>query len=441
MRLLRAAAIIALATAAFLPAQKKPPQNKPPFVFNKSDLKVLEECAALDRRFETRALVFHDAAIEEHFADLTSRLRPAQPLEHVAWNLHILRNPTASAFALPNGSIYLDTGLLARAENDDQVFGTLAHEIAHVTERHAYLYARSLRKSVVGTTVFAAGSYYFTGIYGFFLLNWAAGRPDEVGLMDAVLGYRRDYEEQADQSAVEQMKKAGRDPVQLARFSLILDEKIEPQPIPFLRHDQPVLRDRVNYLKRLVGVQQDPGPGEDGGYVARVKSVILQDIQLDLNTRQFRSAVAGAQRLQSASPNDALAIYWLGESYRSLGPRDVRLTGRELKPDAQRTEYREEAGRSEQEEAARLAATPEGKAALVTNQRMAEDLFRQASGVDPSLAEPYFGLGALYEQQGKREAAVEAYRKYIELCPQPADRERAKRRVDELTRSLPGTVK
>ncbi len=274
MRLFPAAAITALA-AACLPAQ-----GQPPFVFKQSDLKVLEECESLDRRFETRAIVYHDRAISAHIADLASPLLPAQPLEHVEWKFHILRDPMAIAFALPNGSIYVNTGLLARAENDDQIFGTLAHEIAHVTERHAYLYTRSLHKKAIETTVAAAGSYYFTGIYGLFLADWVAGRPDEVGLMDAVLGYRRGYEEQADRRAVEQMKQAGRDPAQLVRLSVILDEKIEPQPFPIFRSDQSAVRNRATYLKRLAVVDEDPALGGDGGYVERMKPAILQTSSL-----------------------------------------------------------------------------------------------------------------------------------------------------------------
>ena len=47
-----------------------------------------------------------------------------------------------NAFALPNGSIYVFSGLLARAENDDQLAGVLAHEATHVTNRHAYIFNR-----------------------------------------------------------------------------------------------------------------------------------------------------------------------------------------------------------------------------------------------------------------------------------------------------------
>ena len=98
-------------------------------------------------------------------------------------------------------------------------------------------------------------------------------------------------------------------------------------------------------------------------------------------------------------------------------------------------------GKTEEEETSRLAKTPEGKAALEANQQESEELFRKAASVDPALAEPYFGLGSLYEQQGKKEQAVEAYRKYVALCQELADKERAKRRVEELTRASNGGMK
>jgi Flp pilus assembly protein TadD len=106
-----------------------------------------------------------------------------------------------------------------------------------------------------------------------------------------------------------------------------------------------------------------------------------------------------------------------------------------------RSAYRQTARRTEQDEANWLAGRPEGKAALAANQKKSEELFRKAAGTDPSLPDPYFGLGSLYEQQGKKEQAVEAYRKYIDLSQQPADRERAKRRIEELMNTAAGGMK
>ena len=422
-------------TVALLPAKGKP---QPPFVFGKVDLKLLEQCEALDRQFEKRALVYHDAALEKHLASLAAPLLPATALEHVQWKFHILRYPAVNAFALPNGSIYVDTGLLARAENDDQVAGTLAHEITHVTSRHAYLFNRSQRTKTVATDVGMVVAGGLAGLAAVYLLGSPAGNPDQTGITAAILGYGRNFEQEADRNALQCLKQAGRDPLQLVRLSLIIDDKLEPEPVSIWKDRSPT-QDRIAYLKAQAGLDQDPGPGADGGYVDRFRAVILQNIQLDLDTRRFRSAVAGAQRLATTYPEDAMAAYWLGECYRSLGPREARPT--QQTKEGQRDAYRQTVRRTEQEEADLIAATPEGKAALETNQQKAEEFLRKAAGFDPSLSEPYFGLGVLYEQQGKNKQAIEAYGKYIDLCREPADKERARRRVEELTKISPEGVK
>ena len=59
-------------------------------------------------------------------------------------------------------------------------------------------------------------------------------------------------------------------------------------------------------------------------------------------------------------------------------------------------------------------------------------MFRRAASLDPDAPDPYMGFGTLYEQQGKREEALEAYRKTVEVAKQAADRERAERRIEAL---------
>lgn len=109
---------------------------KQPFTFTKIDLRLLEECDAYDRLLEKHGLVYHSTALETHLAEITAPMLPPDPLERVQWRFHILRDPMVNAFASPNGSIYVFSGLLARAENDDEVAAVLAHEITHVTNRH-----------------------------------------------------------------------------------------------------------------------------------------------------------------------------------------------------------------------------------------------------------------------------------------------------------------
>jgi metalloendopeptidase OMA1, mitochondrial len=53
------------------------------------------------------------------------------------WDEHVLKNPQVNAFCLPAGKIFVFTGLLPVAENDDQLATVLSHEIAHALAHHA----------------------------------------------------------------------------------------------------------------------------------------------------------------------------------------------------------------------------------------------------------------------------------------------------------------
>jgi Flp pilus assembly protein TadD len=89
--------------------------------------------------------------------------------------------------------------------------------------------------------------------------------------------------------------------------------------------------------------------------------------------------------------------------------------------------------KTEQEETERLSQTADGKVWLADNSRLAEEMYKRAASIDPRFAKPHLGLGLLYQEQHRSDAAIAAYRKYLELAPAGVDRERVGRRVTELT--------
>jgi Zn-dependent protease with chaperone function len=130
-----------------LPLPSPPPAPKEEFVFTKVDLDLLEEVNLLERRLEREGLVYADAATNAYLQRIGETLLPRdQHLENVQWKFRALRDPVPNAFALPNGSIYVNTGLIALLENESQLAAMLAHEITHVLKRHTYLQNRSNRK-------------------------------------------------------------------------------------------------------------------------------------------------------------------------------------------------------------------------------------------------------------------------------------------------------
>jgi predicted Zn-dependent protease len=106
----------------------------------------------------------------------------------------------ANALALPDGTIVVLDGLITLSRDPDELAGVLAHEVAHVTERHA------LRKLVRATGITVLASLMLGETSGFIEEGIAAG----LGLSQ--LAYSREFETEADAAAREILTRTGRDP-------------------------------------------------------------------------------------------------------------------------------------------------------------------------------------------------------------------------------------
>jgi len=135
-----------------------PPQKAQDFKFTKVDLDLLKQVNAFDAYVEEKGWVYNEPEATAYLEKLGSSLVPAQTPENVTWHFRVMRDLEVNAFALPNGSIYVNSGLLSRMENEAQVAGVLAHEITHVVNRHGYLENRSMRKKMVAIDVLQAAA-------------------------------------------------------------------------------------------------------------------------------------------------------------------------------------------------------------------------------------------------------------------------------------------
>ena len=115
------------------------------FAFSKVDEELLHEIKLLDERFEKEGVVYHDPRLDTYLTRVGTTLVADRKLENVEWKFRALRDPVPNAFALPNGSIYVNTGLLALLDDENELAAILAHEVMHVSHRHTYLRNRSMR--------------------------------------------------------------------------------------------------------------------------------------------------------------------------------------------------------------------------------------------------------------------------------------------------------
>ncbi|HEV7683186.1 MAG TPA: M48 family metallopeptidase, partial [Pyrinomonadaceae bacterium] len=196
---------LATAQKKTAPVEATPPPVREEFKFGKIDLEVIEQSDLLDSKFERDGLVLRDEPANAYLRRIGLSLVPKElDLERVSWNFRILRDPQPNAFALPNGSIYVTTGLIFLIDNESQLAAIIAHEMTHVMRRHTYVQNRSNRKKFLTMNIMAAvGTFAPGGIVGAVITVVTSVAP--FILMATVYGYSRDLEREADLKGVDMM--------------------------------------------------------------------------------------------------------------------------------------------------------------------------------------------------------------------------------------------
>jgi predicted Zn-dependent protease len=82
--------------------------------------------------------IVSDAQLEAQLKTAVSRLLPAVANGGYTFQFHLLDDTNANAFAIPGGNVVVHTGLLRMSERPEEIAGVLAHEIAHVTQKHGF---------------------------------------------------------------------------------------------------------------------------------------------------------------------------------------------------------------------------------------------------------------------------------------------------------------
>lgn len=432
---------VTLAQKKTAPVEATPPPLNETFKFGEVDLEVLEQADLLDVRFERDGLVLADEAANVYLRRVGQSLIPrGLTLEKVTWRFRALRDPQPNAFALPNGSIYVTTGLLSLVENESQLAAIFAHELTHVMGRHTYLHNRSSRKKFLTMNVMAAvGAYAPLSVVGAVIMAVTTVAP--FIMIATIYGYSRELEREADLKGIDMMISAEYAPEEMVNVMKLLDKDIEGENIRLFYNDHPSLGERIKYLSSYLGGRADTVTHqmelnrERAAYFRSMEPVMRHDIQLAINGGRARSAVYLAQRLidfDEASEN----LFWLAEAYRALGPRAAQLTEKELTNSAKKDASKKREKRTLEEEERELLATPAGKENWDRNQQKAEELYRRALNTDKPAPVAHRGLGMLYEKLGRGSDAVAEYEKYLEQSPSAIDRERIQRRLDALKEKL-----
>jgi beta-barrel assembly-enhancing protease len=423
------------------PADKlAPPAKAQAFEFTKVDLELLRQVNAFDKYMEEKGWVYNDPETNAYLDRLGQSLVPKQTPENVTWRFRAIRDIEVNAFAMPNGSIYVNSGLLSRMENEAQLAGVLAHEVTHVTNRHSYLQYRSYRKKMVAIDIMvaAASAAYYAGVNPGIVEGMGNLLPMIV--ISTVFGYSRELEHEADVYAVNTINLQGYDLREFSRgFELLRkgpEVDLSKEPVFWASH--PKLVDRVQYVAAMAKqLQPDTGHWrtEQPAYRSSTRNVIRHNAGLAIMLGQPRTAVAIAKRLMAEEPSNAENLVLLGDAYRTLGartpvPEDDELT------DKSKNEARKRMRKmtiTEYDKA--LLADARGTDKWEANVVLSEAAFHKALEMDPANATAHRGLGFLFERKERRAEAVGEFKKYLELAPAAKDARQVRMHVESLEKS------
>ena len=163
------------------------------------------------------------------------------------WQFYVVDSKEVNAFALPGGFIYLNRGLIERANKMDQVAGVLGHEIGHVVERHSVKQMESTQKANIGVGL----ACVLTRVCE----SQAAGAAINVAGGALFARFSRNDEAEADAVGVQFVTRAGIDPRGIPSMFRILMNERQSRPAGveawFLTH--PLEEDRIEATTAMIG--------------------------------------------------------------------------------------------------------------------------------------------------------------------------------------------
>jgi predicted Zn-dependent protease len=276
---------------------------------------------AIMQQIRASGQLVEDPVVNEYVNEIGHRIAAQTNDGDYRFTFFVVEDPNINAFALPGGYIGVHTGLLEATRNEDELAGVLAHEVAHVTQRHIAraIHANS-RQSIVSTAL----------MLGAMILGATSGSGDAVQGAIAVaqgtaaqqqINFTRSNEYEADRIGIAALADAGYNPHGMASFFEVMSRQQPATPemrTPEFLRTHPVTTARIAEARNRARAYPPRMSDDSANYgIARARMLVER---FDTATE----AVAYFEARDYASQTD-IERYGRAVAYQRAGRHDEAM--------------------------------------------------------------------------------------------------------------------
>jgi beta-barrel assembly-enhancing protease len=221
---------------------------------------------------ERQLPMLRDGTTEGYINAIVQRLAAVAPGPRFPYRARVVNAADINAFALPGGYVYVNRGLIEAVRNEGELAGVLAHEMAHVAQRHGTSQATKAYGAQMGVVL---------------LGQLLGGRDQRLGVGEQIMGslglnalfmkFSRNAESEADRVGAQMMSRAGYDPMAMANFFDLLaaQQRGNPSAVSQFFSDHPSPQNRSASIRALAA-QLGRGRGTQVGGLQTVQARLDQ---------------------------------------------------------------------------------------------------------------------------------------------------------------------